>query len=156
ARGEQILLTSRLVALADVVEVFHRAGGTDAAVAVARQRRGTQFDPQVVDVFTGHAEPVLAPLAAVAVQHHERLDGSGYRAGCPPARWAWRAGCWPPPTSTGHGPSRGRTGPPAPPPRPPPSCAPRPARAGWIPGPPKRCCPRPATRPPAGPPAQPT
>jgi hypothetical protein len=38
ARGEQILLTSRLVALADVVEVFHRAGGTDAAVAVARLR----------------------------------------------------------------------------------------------------------------------
>jgi HD-GYP domain-containing protein (c-di-GMP phosphodiesterase class II) len=22
--------------------------------------------------------PALAPLAAVAVQHHERLDGSGY------------------------------------------------------------------------------
>jgi hypothetical protein len=62
ARGEQILLTSRLVALADVAEVFHRAGGTDAAVAVARQRRGTQFDPRVVDVFTGHAEPVLAGL----------------------------------------------------------------------------------------------
>jgi HD-GYP domain-containing protein (c-di-GMP phosphodiesterase class II) len=62
ARGEQILLTSRLVALADVVEVFHRAGGTDAAVAVARQRRGTQFDPQVVDVFTGQAASVLAGL----------------------------------------------------------------------------------------------
>src|SRR5207302_3206168 len=61
-RGEQILLTSRLVALADVVEVFHRAGGTDAAVAVARQRRGTQFDPQVVDVFTGQAASVLAGL----------------------------------------------------------------------------------------------
>ena len=44
AMGEQILLTSRLVALADVVEVFHRAGGAEAAVAVARQRRGTQFD----------------------------------------------------------------------------------------------------------------
>ncbi len=62
AKGEQILLTSRLVALADVVEVFHRAGGTDAAVAVARQRRGTQFDPQVVDVFTGQAASVLAGL----------------------------------------------------------------------------------------------
>ena len=62
ARGEQILLTSRLVALADVVEVFHRAGGAEAAVAVARQRRGTQFDPQVVDVFTGQAASVLAGL----------------------------------------------------------------------------------------------
>ena len=61
-KGEQILLTSRLVALADVVEVFHRAGGTDAAVTVARQRRGTQFDPQVVDLFTGHAASLFAGL----------------------------------------------------------------------------------------------
>jgi DNA-binding CsgD family transcriptional regulator len=62
ARGEEILLTSRLVALADVIEVFHRAGGTDAAVAMARQRRGTQFDPRVVDVFTDHAESLFAGL----------------------------------------------------------------------------------------------
>ena len=45
-----------------VVEVFHRAGGAEAAVAVARQRRGTQFDPQVVDVFTGQAASVFAGL----------------------------------------------------------------------------------------------
>jgi HD-GYP domain-containing protein (c-di-GMP phosphodiesterase class II) len=62
ARGEQILLPSRLVALADVVEVFHRAGGTDAAVQVARQRRGTQFDPHVVDIFTAEAASLLAGL----------------------------------------------------------------------------------------------
>ena len=62
AKGEQILLTSRLVTLADVVEVFHRAGGTEAAVAVAGQRRGTQFDPRVVDAFTGQAESLFAGL----------------------------------------------------------------------------------------------
>ena len=62
AKGEEILLTSRLVTLADVAEVYHRAGGTDAAVTVARQRRGTQFDPRVVDVFTDHAESVFAGL----------------------------------------------------------------------------------------------
>ena len=62
ARGEQILLTSRLVALADVVEVFHRAGGTEAAVTVARQRRGTQFDPAVVDLFTSQAASLVAGL----------------------------------------------------------------------------------------------
>jgi HD-GYP domain-containing protein (c-di-GMP phosphodiesterase class II) len=61
-QGEEILVTSRLVALADVVEVFHRAGGTDAAVAVARQRRGTQFDPQVVDVFVDQATALFAGL----------------------------------------------------------------------------------------------
>jgi HD-GYP domain-containing protein (c-di-GMP phosphodiesterase class II) len=62
ARGEEILLTSRLVNLADVVEVFHRVGGTDAAVAVARERRGTQFDPQVVDIFAAEARSLLAGL----------------------------------------------------------------------------------------------
>ncbi len=62
ARGEEILLTSRLVTLADVVEVFHRAGGTDAAIAVARQRRGTQFDPQVVDIFADEAASLFAGL----------------------------------------------------------------------------------------------
>ncbi len=62
AAGEEILLTSRLVTLADVVEVFHHAGGVEAAVAVARQRRGTQFDPHVVDVFAAHAESLFAGL----------------------------------------------------------------------------------------------
>ena len=66
AKGEEILVTSRLVTLADVVEVFHRAGGTDAAVAVARQRRGTQFDPRVVDVFTGQAASLCAGLDEVS------------------------------------------------------------------------------------------
>jgi HD-GYP domain-containing protein (c-di-GMP phosphodiesterase class II) len=62
ARGEEILLTSRLVTLADVVEVFHHAGGTDAAIAVALQRRGTQFDPEVVDIFTASAASLFADL----------------------------------------------------------------------------------------------
>jgi HD-GYP domain-containing protein (c-di-GMP phosphodiesterase class II) len=62
ASGEQILLASRLINLADVVEVFHRAGGTAAAIAVARQRSGTQFDPQVVDVFAAAADELFADL----------------------------------------------------------------------------------------------
>jgi HD-GYP domain-containing protein (c-di-GMP phosphodiesterase class II) len=62
AKGQEILLTSRLVALADVVEVFHRAGGTEAAIEVAVSRRGTQFDPQVVDVFTAEAPSLFADL----------------------------------------------------------------------------------------------
>ena len=66
AKEEEILVTSRLVTLADVVEVFHRVGGTDAAIAVARQRRGTQFDPHVVDVFTGQAAALFAGLDEVS------------------------------------------------------------------------------------------
>lgn len=45
ARGADILVTSRLVNLADVVEVFHRTGGAEAAVAVARERSGTSSRP---------------------------------------------------------------------------------------------------------------
>jgi len=47
----------RLVHLADGVEAFHHAGGPEAALQVARERRGTQFDPDLVDCFcTRHAE----------------------------------------------------------------------------------------------------
>ena len=62
ARGEEILVASRLVALADVVEVFQRAGGTGAAIGVARQRRGTQFDPAIVDLFASEAPALCAGL----------------------------------------------------------------------------------------------
>ena len=65
AAGEQIELPSRLVNLADVVEVFHQAGGVEAAVVVARQRRGTQFDPALVDLFCDHADELFAELESV-------------------------------------------------------------------------------------------
>lgn len=61
--GEQIALPVRLFHLADVVEVFHRTGGIDAAVAVARARRGTQFDPALVDLFCSTAPEVLDGVA---------------------------------------------------------------------------------------------
>jgi putative nucleotidyltransferase with HDIG domain len=64
ARGAEILLPARLVNLADVVEVFHRTRGVDAAIAVARERRGTQFDPDLVDAFCEHAPAVLSELDA--------------------------------------------------------------------------------------------
>jgi HD-GYP domain-containing protein (c-di-GMP phosphodiesterase class II) len=63
-KGEQISLTARIVHLANVVEVFHCADGVDAAIAVARQRRGTQFDPALVDRFCADAEEILADLDA--------------------------------------------------------------------------------------------
>jgi HD-GYP domain-containing protein (c-di-GMP phosphodiesterase class II) len=64
--GVQIAPPVRLFHLADVVEVFHRDGGVDAAVDVARARRSGQFDPEVVDLFCGTASEVLADLEAVA------------------------------------------------------------------------------------------
>jgi HD-GYP domain-containing protein (c-di-GMP phosphodiesterase class II) len=64
--GEQIARSVRLFHLADTVEVFHRAGGVDAAVEVARGRRGKHFDPEVVDLFCAEARDVLADMDAVA------------------------------------------------------------------------------------------
>jgi HD-GYP domain-containing protein (c-di-GMP phosphodiesterase class II)/DNA-binding CsgD family transcriptional regulator len=58
-RGEQIALVVRLFHLADVVEVHHRRGGVSAALAVARSRSGSQFDPALVDAFCSIAAEVL-------------------------------------------------------------------------------------------------
>jgi HD-GYP domain-containing protein (c-di-GMP phosphodiesterase class II) len=58
-RGAQIALPVRLFHLADVVEVHHRRGGVAAARGVARARRGTQFDPALVDAFCQAAEQIL-------------------------------------------------------------------------------------------------
>jgi HD-GYP domain-containing protein (c-di-GMP phosphodiesterase class II) len=62
ARGPEILTSSLLVNLADVVEVYHRAGGVEAAVAVACERAGTQFAPTLVEVFCSDAAAILDGL----------------------------------------------------------------------------------------------
>jgi HD-GYP domain-containing protein (c-di-GMP phosphodiesterase class II)/DNA-binding CsgD family transcriptional regulator len=61
-RGEDLALEMRIVQLADIVEVHHRLGGLDQAVAVARRRSGAKFDPAVVDAFCRHASELLAGL----------------------------------------------------------------------------------------------
>jgi HD-GYP domain-containing protein (c-di-GMP phosphodiesterase class II) len=56
----------RLVHLADVIEAFHHAGGPEAALRLAGERRGTQFDPELVDCFcSSHAE-ILEGLGAIS------------------------------------------------------------------------------------------
>jgi len=62
AKGEEILVPARLVNLADVVEVYHRSGGVDAAIAVARERSGSQFDPALVDIFCEDAPLLFSDL----------------------------------------------------------------------------------------------
>lgn len=62
--GDQIAFPMRLFHLADTVEVFHRERGPDAAVAVARARRGKHFDPAVVDAFCAAAPEVLGDTSA--------------------------------------------------------------------------------------------
>ncbi len=60
--GEAIPLASRLSQMAEYVEVAHRIGGVEAAVALARERSGGQFDPTLVQVLVGHATEVLGDL----------------------------------------------------------------------------------------------
>lgn len=58
--GDVIPISMRVAQLADMVEVHQRTYGIDGAVAMARSRRGGQFDPTVVDAFVADAAAILA------------------------------------------------------------------------------------------------
>jgi HD-GYP domain-containing protein (c-di-GMP phosphodiesterase class II) len=61
--GEDLSRWVRLFHVGDVAEVHHRNGGVEAAVQVARDRRGTQFDPALADAFCDLAPNLLPGLA---------------------------------------------------------------------------------------------
>ncbi|WP_281268289.1 HD domain-containing phosphohydrolase [Arthrobacter livingstonensis] len=60
--GVEIPLEMRIAQLADVAEVFLRTRGLDAAVATVRNRRGTQFDPELADLFCKYAGELTESL----------------------------------------------------------------------------------------------
>jgi HD-GYP domain-containing protein (c-di-GMP phosphodiesterase class II) len=66
AGGTDLTMAARLVHLANNVEFFERTAGTEAALAVARHRRGTQFDPTVVDCFCEQHREILEGLDEIA------------------------------------------------------------------------------------------
>jgi HD-GYP domain-containing protein (c-di-GMP phosphodiesterase class II) len=81
--GEGIPVPMRIAQLADMAEIHQRTFGTDGAVAMARLRRGGQFDPQIADVFVENADEILAGPSAgdvwaaalrEAPDHLHRLD----------------------------------------------------------------------------------
>ena len=57
--GNEISLAVRLVQLAGPVEVISRRRGTQAAISMVRRNRGTEFDPELADLFCAHAGEVL-------------------------------------------------------------------------------------------------
>lgn len=57
--GESLPPIVRVMSLANELEVHHRLGGTDAAVAMARQRSGGAFDPALVEVFCADPDGIV-------------------------------------------------------------------------------------------------
>jgi HD-GYP domain-containing protein (c-di-GMP phosphodiesterase class II) len=60
--GGEIARIMRIVHVANDVEALHRLGGVDAAVEMLRSRRGTEFDPELVDDFCEHADDMFASI----------------------------------------------------------------------------------------------
>lgn len=65
--GESISLLARLVHLVHVAQVFHRAGGREAADAVVRARRGTEFDPKLADLWLRHSGELVMPMGGESI-----------------------------------------------------------------------------------------
>jgi HD-GYP domain-containing protein (c-di-GMP phosphodiesterase class II) len=60
--GADIPLASRIVQLAEFLEVAHRTGGVAAATDVARRRAGKQFDPNLVELLCADVDKVFYDL----------------------------------------------------------------------------------------------
>jgi HD-GYP domain-containing protein (c-di-GMP phosphodiesterase class II) len=61
-KAEQISIAARLFRLGQDIDVFYRANGAAAAVAMARERSGSYYDPQLVTSFTARADEMLGGL----------------------------------------------------------------------------------------------
>jgi HD-GYP domain-containing protein (c-di-GMP phosphodiesterase class II) len=64
-KGEQVPMAARLAQLAEFAEVAHRAGGVNAASALAAKRSGKQFDPMLAALLAREAETILGDLDSV-------------------------------------------------------------------------------------------
>src|SRR5262249_44098044 len=60
--GDRIPLAARLSQFAEFIEVAHRLGGTEAALALADRRAGSQFDPGLAAALHAEPEEVLGGL----------------------------------------------------------------------------------------------
>jgi HD-GYP domain-containing protein (c-di-GMP phosphodiesterase class II) len=61
-KGEEIARSVRIVTLAQDVITFQRLNGLDAALAIAQERKGAAYDPQIVERFCPQASRLLAGL----------------------------------------------------------------------------------------------
>jgi hypothetical protein len=63
-RGEQLKMAARLFLLAHHADIFHRLGGMDAAVAVARQRSGKVLRPAHRRAILRRGQPISRPTSS--------------------------------------------------------------------------------------------
>ena len=63
--GEMVPLASRIAQLAEFVEVAYRTGGVEAALKLAKERAGGQFDPDLAATVITHGEEILAGLDSI-------------------------------------------------------------------------------------------
>jgi HD-GYP domain-containing protein (c-di-GMP phosphodiesterase class II) len=61
-KGEAIAPAVLVVTLAQDALIFHRLGGVEAAVAMARKRKGAAYAPQIVECFCQHAPSLYSGL----------------------------------------------------------------------------------------------
>lgn len=76
-RHEQVTQATRAVTLCRDALVFHRLGGSEAAVAVVRKRKGTAYDPRLADLFCAEAAPLLAGLGGDPAEDPAGNPGGG-------------------------------------------------------------------------------
>lgn len=83
--GDQISLGGRVLCLAQTAEVFWQHGGPGAACEIAQRRRGTWFDPSLVDAFVALQHDAqfwrsLETPTVASIEPPERvLVADGYR-----------------------------------------------------------------------------
>ena len=61
-KGEAVPLAARLAHFAEFIEVANRVGGIEEAKALAKKRRGGQFDPTIADVVVAEGDMILSDL----------------------------------------------------------------------------------------------
>jgi HD-GYP domain-containing protein (c-di-GMP phosphodiesterase class II) len=64
-KGTAVPVAARLASLAEFVEVAHRVGGPEAATALARNRAGKQFDPELAMLIVAEGDMLLSDLDSV-------------------------------------------------------------------------------------------
>jgi len=90
-KGEAIAPAVLVVTLAQDLVLFHRLGGVEAALNVARERKGAAYAPQLVEVFCAYAEELCKGfdqeqtwdvLLDVETGSHETLTSEQFDHAC--------------------------------------------------------------------------